>query len=325
MKKYRAALGPMAVLALLLAVMKWSPLEPHRPPADPSGTPGGTVSWLDEDWTVFESAIVRAREARLDTLPMGELMAEIGRGLVGTAYLPQTLEVEGDERLVVNFRGFDCVTFVENVFALASAVRGDAVSRLADRGGVEGDYERVLRSLRYRDGLIDGYPSRLHYFSEWIADNERKLLLTDMTGELGGVLEAEAVDFMSTHADAYRQLSDPDDLEAIRQIEVGLSERGRMFLPADRIARAENEIRNGDIIAATSTVGGLDVAHTGIALWVEGTLRLMHAPLVGEAVQISEMSLSERIARIEGQDGIIVARPHEPGSATVESASTGGQ
>ena len=35
----------------------------------------------------------------------------------------------------------------------------------------------------------------------------------------------------------------------------------------------------------------------------------MHAPLVGDSVQISEVTLAERIQRIEGQDGIIVARP----------------
>jgi len=70
-----------------------------------------------------------------------------------------------------------------------------------------------------------------------------------------------------------------------------------------------DHLEDGDIIAATSVVEGLDVAHTGLALWVEGTLRLMHAPLVGDSVQISEVTLAERIQRIEGQDGIIVARP----------------
>jgi len=58
-------------------------------------------------------------------------------------------------------------------------------------------------------------------------------------------------------------------------------------------------------------VPGLDVAHTGIALWVDGELRLLHAPLVGEVVQISEASLAERILRIDGQDGIIVVRAVE--------------
>ncbi len=68
---------------------------------------------------------------------------------------------------------------------------------------------------------------------------------------------------------------------------------------------------DGDIIAATSTVAGLDIAHTGIALWRDGRLHLLHAPLAGGVVQISEVPLAERIQRIDGQDGVMVARPVE--------------
>jgi hypothetical protein len=68
-------------------------------------------------------------------------------------------------------------------------------------------------------------------------------------------------------------------------------------------------IRDGDIIAATSTVAGLDVAHTGLALWVDGALHLLHAPLVGDSVEISQLPLAERILELSGQDGIMVARP----------------
>ena len=180
---------------------------------------------------------------------------------------------------------------------------------MTDRASVERRYEGTLTALRYRDGVIDGYPSRLHYFSDWIQDNERKGLIRDVTRELGGVLDGERIDFMSTHTSAYRQLSDEANVARVIQAEHRLSESGRFFIPEGEIARASSRIRNGDIIAATSTVEGLDIAHTGLALWVDGTLRMLHAPLVGEAVQISEVTLSERIARIQGQDGIIVARP----------------
>jgi hypothetical protein len=71
----------------------------------------------------------------------------------------------------------------------------------------------------------------------------------------------------------------------------------------------EDRIQDGDIIAATSTLAGLDIAHTGIALWRDGRLHLLHAPLAGGVVQISEMPLAERIQRIDGQDGVMVARP----------------
>ncbi len=318
--RYRAVFGPIAVVVLFAAGMRWSPFEPHRAPADPSGTPGGTPSWLDGDWAVFERTVREAHVARMDTLPMGALMAALGRGFVGTPYVPQTLEVDGPERLVINFQALDCVTFVENVFALARFVKSGGGARLEDRGQIEGEYERLLRSLRYRNDVIDRYPSRLHYFTDWIGENERKLLLHDISEELGGVVDREPIDFMTTHREAYRQLSDSDAVDEMRRIEMGLSASGRHYVPEERIGDVAGDIRDGDVIAATSTVGGLDVAHTGLALWVDGTLRLLHAPLVGEAVQISETSLADRITQIEGQDGIIVARPLEPFASTSRQA-----
>lgn len=300
------------MVLLFLAGMRWSPFEPHPPPVGPTGAPLGSISWDDADWQVFEATVRAAAAVGVDTLPMGRAMAAVGRSLVGTAYVPGTLEVEGPERLVIGFRGLDCVTFVESTWALAAVVKAGAAERLGDRAAAEAEYERVLRTLRYRNAYIDGYPSRLHYFSEWISDGERKLLVKDITSELGGVLDTEPVSFMSSHPDAYRQLADPENLEDIREIEARLSLRGRYFIPEDAIAAVADRIEDGDIIAATSTVDGLDVAHTGLALWVDGSLRLMHAPLVGEAVQISDETLAERILRIDGQDGIIVARPSEP-------------
>jgi hypothetical protein len=270
---------------------------------------------VDEDWAVFEGSVRAVTAAGLDTLPMGELMVEVGRGFVGTPYVPGTLEVPGPERLVVNLRGLDCVTFVENVYAIAVAVKAGVADQLTERGRIEGEYERTLRALRYRGNVIQGYPSRLHYFSEWIADGEAKLLVEDLTESLGGVPDPEPIDFMSTHPDAYPQLSDQENLEAIRAIEAALSARPRHVIPQERIAAAAEGIRNGDIVAATSTVRGLDVAHTGIAVWDGGVLRLLHAPLEGDFVELSERSLAERVLRIDGQDGIMVARPTEPRAA----------
>jgi len=323
MKQYRPLMGPVAVVLLFVFGMFFSPFEPHPPPVGPSGAPLGSISWDDSDWAVLEGIVRTATREGVDTLPMGLAMASIGRSLVGTTYVPGTLEVEGAERLVINFRGLDCVTFVENVFATAAVVKAGAIERLEDRAAVEAEYERVLGSLRYRNGFIDGYPSRLHYFTDWIADAEQKLFVDDVTPLLGGVLDAEPVTFMSEHPDAYRQLADPDNLSDIIEAEERLSARGRTFVPQEDIADVATSIQDGDIIAVTSTVAGLDVAHTGIALWVDGTLRLMHAPLVGEAVQISENTLSERVLSISGQDGIIVARPKEPLSARNRNTASG--
>lgn len=318
-KALRPVVGPLAVVAIFFLGVRYSPVEIIRP-ADPSGAPTGTVSWDDEDWAVLERALLLARYTQADTLPVGELMTAVGRSLVGTPYEPRTLEIEGPERLVVNLRAVDCVTFIENVFAISVLVKTGAIGRMDDRGGVEGEFERAVRAVRYRNNEIDGYPSRLHYFSEWIGNGEAKGLMVDMTAQLGGVPDEGVVDFMSTHPEAYSQLADPVILEEIVAIENRLAEGVRYLIPEDEIAASASGIRNGDIIAATSTVDGLDVAHTGLAIWVDGALHLMHAPLVGDSVEISERTLAERIVSIDGQDGIMVARLMEP--RPIESRAT---
>jgi len=274
----------------------------------------GAVPWDDADWAVFHARARWALDHRVDTLPIGEAVAAIGRTFVGTPYVPHTLEADGPEHLVIDFQGLDCVTFVETALTTARFVHEPGAAELLQRRALaEARYDALLTRLRYRGGDLDGYPSRLHYFSDWIADGERKGLLRDVTQELGGVRDTEPVDFMTKHADAYRQLTErPENVAAIRSTEERLSAAGRWYVPQDRIDQAAAGIRDGDLIAATSTVPGLDVAHTGIALWIDGTLHLMHAPLVGDSVQISEASLAQRVRRFSGQDGIIVARPAEP-------------
>ncbi len=276
---------------------------------------GSAPTWEDADWDIFSGKVRWALDHGLDTLALGDAVAAIGRTFVGTPYVPHTLEADGPEHLVIDFRGLDCVTFVETALTTARFVRDPRAATLLDeRGRAEERYEALLRQLRYRGGELAGYSSRLHYFTDWIADAESKGLLHDVTRELGGARDTEPVDFMSTHVDAYRQLAgDAGAVAAIRRAEERLSAAGRWYVPEDRIADVAGDIHDGDVIAATSTVPGLDVAHTGLALHVDGALHLMHAPLVGDSVQISEEPLAARILRITGQDGIIVARPLDGG------------
>jgi hypothetical protein len=280
------------------------PVAPSDPDRTPSGAAvvGEDVVYTPRDVEIFRETVARAEQEGLDTLGLGEIMVRVGRWFVGNTYTPHTLDPPGPERLIVNLREFDCVTYVESMLALGRVIR--------DGGGRFGDFTDELRRIRYRHGTLDGYTSRLHYFSEWIADNEDKGLVDDVAERLDGVQDDERIDFMTTHVDAYPQLDgNPDRVERIREVEQRLSARGRLYVPQSQIAGVADGIRNGDIIAATSSVDGLDIAHTGLALWQDGDLHLMHAPLIGSVVEISEQPLAVRIRRIDGQDGIMVARP----------------
>ncbi len=273
-----------------------------------------TLPGTEADWAIVEEKARWAVEQGYSELSIGDLVVRIGETFVGTPYAPYTLEVPGAERLVIELEELDCVTFVENVLALARFVQTVPDPLLVARtGGRQRPlFSWQLEDIRYRGGELGQYPSRLHYFSEWISDNDAMGLVRDVSQELGGVAEDEPIDFMTTHADSYRQLGeDPAFLRELREVESRLSAQPRYYVPEGRIALIEDRIQDGDIIAATSTVAGLDIAHTGIALWKDGRLHLLHAPLAGGVVQISEVPLAERIQRIGGQDGVMVARPLE--------------
>lgn len=270
---------------------------------------GALTHESEEDWGVARSALEWGIAQGIGSLPMGERVAMLGATFVGTPYLPGTLEVPGPEGLVVRLTAFDCVTLVEHLVVLARLLPEGNAGELADEGDFRRRYREELTLIRYRGGVLDGYPSRLHYFSEWIRDAETKGILTDITRELGGIADPRPINFMSTHPDSYRQLGeDPANLGAIREIETRLNAVDRYFIPKDRIVAIEDQLRSGDLIAAVSTVEGLDIAHTGIAIEYGGRVHLLHAPLVGDSVEVSALPLADRIEGFSSQSGIMVGR-----------------
>lgn len=122
-------------------------------------------------------------------------MVRVGREFLGTQYEAHTLEQPGEEQLVVYLRGFDCVTFVENVLALSRCIKKQVSTFEA--------VENELQEIRYRKGVLDGYPSRLHYFSEWIEDNAAKGVVRNVTAELGGQSYRKTINWITRHHDAY--------------------------------------------------------------------------------------------------------------------------
>ncbi len=276
--------------------------------------PREPVHETEEDWAILRETVEWARGQSLHRLPVGEIMAMVGTTFVGTPYEPGTLELPGPEGLVVNLRALDCVTFVENLLAIGILLRTMPEDLLESEEALRDRYREILTSIRYRGGELDGYSSRLHYFSEWIQDNEGSGLVRDLTEELGGERDTRPIHFMSSNPDAYRQLTEvPAYRDAVEELERELAPRARYRIPEDRIESVEDEIQNGDIIATTSNVDGLDIAHTGIALRHQGRIHMIHAPLVGESVEITELPLAERILRLGAQDGVMIARPLEPG------------
>lgn len=237
--------------------------------------------------------------------PINEVMAHMGLSFLGTEYLAHALEVPGPEKLVVNMRGLDCVSFYENAFVLARCVKKNAMTF--------DDYQKELTLVRYRGGIIDGYPSRLHYTSDYFHDGQKKGLWSNVTKELGGIPYVKTINFMSTHPESYRQLNEnPKLVEVIREQEREITAREHFFLPKDKVEDAEKLFRSGDILGITTDIEGLDTSHTGLALWQNDKLHFLHAPLAGKKVEISEYPLAAYLERNKRQTGLIVVRANEP-------------
>lgn len=275
MKKFRATLLYI-VIATCLGL-------PH---AASAVTPA-MAKWHNEsaDTTRINNILTEVSAAEITNA--NKLMVMIGEKFIGTPYEAGTLE-GNPETLTVNLDGMDCTTFVETVAALALTVEENRNSWQ--------DFLYNLEQLRYRQGRIDGYGSRLHYISDWVVDNTHRGNLREVTDRMpGAAYQIKTLDYMSSHRDAYPAMSDDAVYEKIKSCEVGYrSHRYPYIKSADLMSKkAATWLKEGDVIAFTTKTPGLDVSHIGIVVMKDGVPYLLHASSKGGKVMIDPLPLAE--------------------------------
>jgi hypothetical protein len=234
---------------------------------------------------------------------IGTQVLRMGESFLGLPYVASTLEGNPTERLVCKFDGLDCTTLVESSVALA-------LSKMENEN-YEG-YKSELTKLRYRDGIIDGYASRLHYVLDWIYENEKRGVLTDITPKIGGIPYVKEINFMTNHANLYPSLASSDVWEKVREQENKINAREHSYIPKGDIQKAEPMLHDGDIVAFTSSVEGLDVNHMGIITKIGNRAYLLHASFALKKVILSNVPLAEYVASVPKHTGLIVARLTDP-------------
>lgn len=252
-----------------------------------------------QDRKAFESKITNI--SNLKSNDIGETVVVVGKSFMGIPYVAKTLEIGEKESLVINLQGLDCTTFVENVLAF---------SRMLELGQSDFNaYAEHLETIRYRDGVLDGYASRLHYYSEWFANNEAKGIIKDITAEIGGIESSKVINFMSKNRHLYPFLKDDGNYNKIKESEQFLKDQSICILSQDKIADNEHLIKTGDIIAMTTSIEGLDITHTGIATReADGRIHLLHASTGSMEVEVTTVPLAEYLKEVKNNTGIMVAR-----------------
>ncbi len=199
----------------------------------------------------------------------GELLLAIAEEFLGQRYVAGTLDQYPDEPLFVSTRELDCTTFVELVLAIGTSI-----------GQGEKGFEEACRNLeriRYRNGKRNGYTSRLHYISQWIADSAKQGILAEIESRhhRRAIINLH---YMSSHPASYKILKEAPAL--IKEIEAQEKPfRGTKiaYIPKEELKKDGLPIKNGDIIALTTNIDGLDVVHIGFAFLKEGKAYLLHA------------------------------------------------
>lgn len=241
----------------------------------------------------------------LEKYSISDIIRAVGESFLGTEYVAGTLDsYSGEEHLVIKISGLDCVTFVENTLAMARVIQ-------KGKRDIQ-SFKKELQEIRYRGGKINGYPSRLHYFSDWIFDNEKKGIVKDITKIIGGVPYKKKIDFMSTHPHLYNQLiTDEGNLEEIIEVENNINKRKLYYIPKSEVDSYYESLKTGDIIATTTNVKGLDISHTGFVYKKNGKTYFLHASIESKEIIISGKELKGYLNDHKKQTGIMVARPLE--------------
>jgi hypothetical protein len=235
------------------------------------------------------------------SLPIGQLVAEVGLSFLNTPYEASTLENGIQEKLVINLHTFDCTTFAESCLALARTIKSG--KKTID------EFESQLQTIRYRGGIRNGYVSRLHYTSDWIGDNTKKQLVDNSVNQKG-VEFPLSLNFMSAHPDSYPVLkSNPELVPLIAETEKEVSARKTYYFPKDMVFHSEHLFKTGDIIGITTNIPGIDTVHMGILLEKEGHIFLLHASQSKGKVVVSEEPLADFLKPGTKNTGIMVARP----------------
>ena len=265
----------------------------------------------EENDALFKLILQKGEAQYIPSLEIGKRVVGYGKLLLGNPYVDKTLEVNpNSESLVCNLTGFDCVTFFENAWAFARTVKAYPTP-------VDKDFTTELRTLRYRDGKLDGYASRLHYTTDYFYNNAKRGNLEEMTYSIAGVyaiIEDKPIDFMSNHPASYKQIeNNQTEWKRIEFYEREMANRGGFYyIKKENVAKIEKGIQDGDLIGITTSIPGIDCSHTGIAVrGDDGRIHLMHASLTKKKVIISDEPLADYLAGNSKQTGIIVYRPLE--------------
>lgn len=193
---------------------------------------------------------------------------------LGYSYKPNPLigSADAPEVFTAHFDGFDCVTYIETILALARASNVD-------------HFVTSLRNIRYEQGRVQ-WERRNHYMTVWLRNNMREGIIRPVAMRTVPLVSRERV------------LNGVPGLAARRTRVKCVPKRG--------VSRLAAHLQTGDLIFFASTRKNLDVFHAGIIVRDGERILMRHASR--SAGLVVEQTLSEFL-EANRMAGVMVMRP----------------
>lgn len=248
--------------------------------------------------SIFIEDII-SKHATEQPTEIGKEIVALAQEFIGREYVAGTLDKYDNEPLYISCSKLDCTTFVELTLAMATG-----------KNECFADVCRNLELIRYRNGIRNGYTSRLHYISWWISDPAKRSIIKETETNIHTAEQKLNLNFMSTHPDSYSLLKgNRQRTEEIAKFEKESNNVSIKYIPKENIGQmTDDEIKEGDIIAIVTAIEGLDVSHIGFAHWHCDVLHMIHASSTAGKVIDDPTPLADYLARRKSHLGIRIFR-----------------
>jgi hypothetical protein len=191
-----------------------------------------------------------------------QMVSMISGKFLGIPYQANKLHgsITEQEKLVVDFRGLDCFTYVDYVEAL-------------QRSSSQQDFVKNIILTRYVDGNV-GFLQRKHFFTDWVTKNYK--VATDVTRTI-------SVDAVTVEKHLNKKADGGSYIPGLPVVD-----RKVTYVPGKSVNQAVvSRLRVGDVIGIYTPRAGLDVTHTGLFIMTDNGPVLRHASLrIGKVVDV---------------------------------------
>ncbi|WP_208440531.1 DUF1460 domain-containing protein [Bartonella raoultii] len=210
----------------------------------------------------------------------GELINLLSKAFLGTPYQAHMLHGSENtpEKLIIDFRGLDCFTYLDYVEALRKST-------------TQAEFIHNVIRTRYVDGHVH-FLNRKHFFTDW-AYREYKNA-ADITAQISpNAVSTEK--YLNKKTDGENYLS---GLPVVK--------RNITYIPSNFIdEEVISHLQTGDLIGIYTKLAGLDVTHVGFFIMTEQGPMLRNASSRRENKKVVDSPFMDYIAKTPG---IIVLR-----------------